>query len=90
MCDQQSLRSACPYGQSDQSLCLSLEYSISVKLPTDHHLVFLSLIKGGSTGTCESTLSEIPHCWKSPVAAHLIRVNALDFARVLKIDWMVI
>ena len=25
MCDQQSLRSACAYAQSDQSLCLSLE-----------------------------------------------------------------
>ena len=70
MCDQQSLRSACPYGQSDQSLCLSLEYSISVKLPTDHHLVFLSLSRG-CTGSSESTLVKIPHCWKSHVATHL-------------------
>ena len=31
MCDQQSLRSACAYAQSDQSLCLSLGYSVSVK-----------------------------------------------------------
>ena len=34
MCNQQSLRSACTYTQSDQSLCLSLEYSMSVKLLT--------------------------------------------------------
>ena len=46
MCDQQSLRSACSYAQSDQSLCYSLEYSMSVKLLTAHNLVFLSL-KGG-------------------------------------------
>ena len=43
MCDQQSLGSACAYKQSDQSLCYSLEYSISVKLLTEHHLEFLSL-----------------------------------------------
>ena len=29
--------------QSDQSLCLSFEYSMSVKLLTEHHLEFLSL-----------------------------------------------
>ena len=46
MCDQQSLRSPCAYGQSDQSLCLSLEYSICVKLLTEHHLQFLSLTGG--------------------------------------------
>ena len=38
MCDQQSLRSACAYAQSDQSLCLSLEYSMIAKLLTEHHL----------------------------------------------------
>ena len=43
MCDQQSLRSACAFEQSDQTLCLSLEYSMSVKLLTEHHLPFLSL-----------------------------------------------
>ena len=30
---------------TDQSLCLSLEYSMSVKLLTEHHLEFLSLKK---------------------------------------------
>ena len=31
MCNQQRLRPACAYAQSDQSLCLSLEYSMTVK-----------------------------------------------------------
>ena len=70
MCDQQSLRSACAYAQSDQSLCLSLEYSMTIKLLTEHHLEFLSL-KGGCTGPSESTLVKMPHCWKSHVAAHI-------------------
>ena len=43
MRDQQSLRSAWTYAQSDQSLCKSLEYSISLELLTEHHLEFLSL-----------------------------------------------
>ena len=29
--------SACAYAQSDQSLCKSLEYSMTVKLLTEHH-----------------------------------------------------
>ena len=57
MCDQQRLR---PAAQSDQSLCLSLEYSMSVKLLTEHHLEFLSL-KGGCIGSSESTLVKMPH-----------------------------
>ena len=68
MCDQQRLRSACVYAQSDQSLCYSLEYSISVRLLTEHHLEFLRL-KGGCTGSSESTLVKMPHCWKSHVTA---------------------
>ena len=70
MCDQQSLISACSYAQSDQSLCQSLAYTMSVKLLTDHHLEFLSL-KGGCIGSSESTLVEMPHCWKSRVTSHL-------------------
>ena len=42
MCDQQRLRSACPYAQFDQSLCWSLKYSMSVKLLTEHHFRFLN------------------------------------------------
>ena len=70
MCDKQSLRSACTYAQSDQSLCVSLEYSMTVKLLIEHHLEFLSL-KGGGTGSFESTLVKMPHCWKLHVAAHI-------------------
>ena len=55
MCDQQRLRPACAYAQSGQSLCQSLEYSMTLKLLTDRHLEFLSL-KGGITGSSESTL----------------------------------
>ena len=32
-----------PYAQSDQNLCLSLEYTMIVKLLTEQHLEFLSL-----------------------------------------------
>ena len=66
MCDQQSLRSA----QSDHILCSSLEYSLTVKLLTEHHLEFLSL-KRGCTSSCESTLVKMPHCWKSHVTAQI-------------------
>ena len=71
MYDQQSLRSACAYAQSDQSLCLSLEYSMTVKLLTEHLLEVLS-IKEGCTGSSESTLVKMPHCWKSHAAAQMV------------------
>ena len=70
MCDQQKLRPACAYAQSDQSLCYSLEYSMSVKLLTEHHLGCLSL-NGGCTGSSESTLVKISHCWKLHDTAHM-------------------
>ena len=68
------LRSAGAYAQSDQSLCLSLKFSMSVKLLTEHHLEFLSL-KGGCTGSYESTLAKMPHCWKSHVVAHILEAT---------------
>ena len=68
--DPQRLRPACAYAQSDQSLCYLLEYSMTVKLLTKHRLEFLSL-KGGCTGSPESTLVKMPHCWKPHVAAHI-------------------
>ena len=71
MCDQQRLRPA-----SDQSLCWSLEYSMTVKLLTEHHLEFLSL-KGGCTGSPESTLVTKPHCWKSHVEVHMCDTDGL-------------
>ena len=70
MCDQQRLRPACASAQSDQSLWMSLEYSISVNLLIKHHLEFLTL-QGGCTGSSESILVKIPHCWKSHVEAHI-------------------
>ena len=74
MCDQQNLSSACAYAQSDQILCLSLEYSMTVKLLTEHHLEFLSL-KGGCKASSESTLVKMPHCWKSHAAAQMINMG---------------
>ena len=56
--------------QSYQSLCSSHDYSMSVKLLTEHLLEVLSL-KGGCTGSSESTLVKMPHCWKSYVTAQL-------------------
>ena len=47
--------SACAYVQSDQSLCLSLDYSILVKVLIELHLEFLSL-KGGCSCSSQSTL----------------------------------
>ena len=44
---------------------------MTVKLRTEHHFEFLRL-KGGCTGSSESTLVKIPHCWKSHVAAHIM------------------
>ena len=43
---------------------------MSVKLLTEHHLEFLSL-KGGCSGSSESALVKMPHCWKSHVMAHV-------------------
>ena len=43
---------------------------MSVKLLTKHHLEFLSF-KGDCTGSSESTLVKMPHCWKSHVTAQL-------------------
>ena len=52
--------------QSDQSPCVSLEYSMILKLLTEHGLEFLSFT-GDCTGLSESTLVKMPHCCKSYV-----------------------
>ena len=39
-----------------------------VKLLTEHDLEFLNL-KRGCTGSSESTLIKMPHCWKAHVLA---------------------
>ena len=44
---------------------------MNIKLPTEHHLEFLSLI-GGYIGSSESTIVKIPHCWKSHVTAKIL------------------
>ena len=77
MCNQQRLRPACAYAQSDQSLCLLLEYSMTVKLLTQHIFEFLNL-KGGCTGLSESTPVKMPHCWKSHVAAHIWQLQNVE------------
>ena len=45
-----------------------------VKLLTEHNLKFLSL-EEGNTGSSESTLVKMPHCWKSHVMAHFITIS---------------
>ena len=42
-----------------------------VKLLTERHLEFLSL-KGGCTGSSESTLVKMSNCWKSHALAHFV------------------
>ena len=62
MCKQQSLRSACAWAQSDQSLCCWLEYSMIVKLLTEHHLECLSLEEGCRGYTCQNVKSSEISC----------------------------
>ena len=57
---------------------------MSLKLLTEHYLEFLGL-KGDCTGSSESTLVKMPHCWKSYVKAHIAlaislktEVNGMD------------
>ena len=44
---------------------------MSVELLSEHHSEILSL-KAGCTGSSESTLVKMTHCWKSHVVAQLI------------------
>ena len=90
MGDEQRLRPACTYAQSDQSLCSSLEHSMNIKLLTEHHFEFLSLI-GGCTGLSESIHVKIPLCWKSHVAAQLSscwRVAVSIICFFLTVPWV--
>ena len=43
---------------------------MSVKLLTEYHLEFLSL-RGGCTGSSESTFVKMSNCWKSHSGAHI-------------------
>ena len=82
ICDQQRLRSTCACMQTDQSICLSLKYSMTVKLLNEYHLEFLC-ITGGCTGLSESTLVKMPHCWKLHVVAHI--PSSLRFLQSVKV-----
>ena len=44
---------------------------MTVKLLTEHNLEFLSL-KGCCTGSSESMLAKMSHCWKSYDAAQIL------------------
>ena len=48
---------------------------MSVKLLTEHNLEFLSL-KGGSTGSSESTHVKMPHCWKSHITVNYFQYES--------------
>ena len=87
MCNQQRLRPACAYAQSDQSLCQSLEYALTLRLLTEQHLEFLCL-KGGFTGSSESTLVKMPLCWKSHVMAQMICCRPLDLSTLMKLFFL--
>ena len=67
------------YAQSDQSLYLSLEYSMTVQLLAEQLLEFLSF-----TGSCacssESVYVKMPHCWKSHVLAQIPYISDLSSA----------
>ena len=85
MCGQQRYRPACAYAQSDQSLCWSLEYSMTLTLLREHHLEFLSS-KGGCTGSSECTFVKMPHCWTSHVS--LLSSSSLILHANEQMAWM--
>ena len=45
-----------------------------VKLLTKQHLE-LAILQGGCTGSSETILVKMPHCWKSHVAAHIMVIK---------------
>ena len=47
---------------------------MTVKLLTEQHLEFLSL-NGRCTGSYESTLVKMPHCWKSHAMAQMKKIK---------------
>ena len=55
---------------------------MTVKPLTKHPLEFLSL-KGCCTGSSESTLLQISHCWKSHVMAHITQPHGSQQAFML-------
>ena len=61
-----------------------LEYSMIVRLLSEHHLEILSL-KGGCVGSSESTFVKTPHCWKAHVTAHMRRKEQEDIYKSFQI-----
>ena len=51
---------------------------MSIKLLTEQHFELLRL-KGGWTGSSESTLVKIPHSWKSRVVAQLCNTEVTEY-----------
>ena len=56
---------------------------MNIKLLIEHHLEFLNL-KKGCTGSYESTLVKMPHCWKFHVTAQLYPFKTQTDLKVLK------
>ena len=56
---------------------------MSLRLLTEHHLEFLSL-KGGYTGSSESTRVKMSHCWNPHVMAQLSFVIRLRTTLVMR------
>ena len=52
---------------------------MTVKLLAEQHLEFLRL-KGGCTGSSESTLIKMPHLWKSRVTAQMLQKVAFGLS----------
>ena len=50
---------------------------MSVKLLTEHRLEFVSL-KGGCTGSSESTFVKMPHCVAAQLMIYWLRTDAYD------------
>ena len=59
---------------------------MDLKLLTQQHLEFLSL-KEGCTGSSESTLVKMPHCWKSHVTAQSCSINSSFLAATFEVCW---
>ena len=55
-----------------------LNYVITVKLLTEHHLEFLSF-KDGCISSSESTLVKIPHCRRSIIEKDTILIAVVGF-----------
>ena len=55
---------------------------MSVKLLSEYHLEFLSL-KRGYTGSSESALVKMSHCWKSRVMAQIEIYSGLQILATL-------